>query len=171
MTEGHRISAQAASCPFRNRSLSGPWPPWGSDTFESTAAVAENPRPTARIRAPVPAWRLRLTRGKAKARFLGGDRALAITSGSHQGQAIRIDSSAVDDCLRFSDRGLNQSRNLAVRFVGAACPHARHEIVAQPMAVWFRGDEPGTPGARTVEIDADQERHSAGPLELRVQVA
>jgi hypothetical protein len=26
------------------------------------------------------------------------------------------------------------------------------------MTVWFRGDEPGTPGARTVEIDADQER-------------
>jgi hypothetical protein len=52
--------------------------------------------------------------GKAKARFLGGDRALAITSGSHHGQAIRIDSSAVHDCIRFSDRELNQSRNLAV---------------------------------------------------------
>jgi hypothetical protein len=31
--------------------------------------------------------------------FLGGDRALATTSGRHHGQAIRIDSSEVDDCL------------------------------------------------------------------------
>src|SRR5215211_3206658 len=34
-----------------------------------------------------------------RARFPGGDRAVATTSGRHHGQAIRIDSFEVDDCL------------------------------------------------------------------------
>jgi hypothetical protein len=37
--------------------------------------------------------------GTQRARFPGGDRALATTSGRHHGQAIRIDSFEVDDCL------------------------------------------------------------------------
>jgi hypothetical protein len=36
--------------------------------------------------------------GTQRARFPGGDRALATTSGRHHGQAIRIDSFEVDDC-------------------------------------------------------------------------
>jgi hypothetical protein len=39
--------------------------------------------------------------GTQRARFPGGDRALATTSGRHHGQAIRIDSFEVDDCLIF----------------------------------------------------------------------
>jgi len=39
-----------------------------------------------------------------RARFPGGDRALATTSGRHHGQAIRIDSFEVDDCGRPCDR-------------------------------------------------------------------
>jgi hypothetical protein len=35
--------------------------------------------------------------GTQRARFPGGDRALATTSGRHHGQAIRIDSFEVDD--------------------------------------------------------------------------
>jgi hypothetical protein len=130
-------AANSRIAPYADR----PRPPRGSRTFQSRASEAETPRPP-RIRAPVPAWRLRLTRGKARARFLGGDRALAITSGSHQGQAIRIDSSAVDDCLRFSDQGLNQSRRLAVRFVGAACPLARHGMALNQ---WPFGSEEMSP--------------------------
>jgi hypothetical protein len=37
--------------------------------------------------------------GTQRARFPGGDRALATTSGRHHGQAIRIDSFEVDDFL------------------------------------------------------------------------
>ena len=37
--------------------------------------------------------------GTQRARFPGGDRALATTSGRHHGQAIRIDSFEVDDSL------------------------------------------------------------------------
>jgi hypothetical protein len=42
--------------------------------------------------------------GTQGARFPGGDRALATTSGRHHGQAIRIDSFEVDDCGRPCDR-------------------------------------------------------------------
>jgi hypothetical protein len=42
--------------------------------------------------------------GTQKARFPGGDRALATTSGRHHGQAIGIDSFEVDDCGRPCDR-------------------------------------------------------------------
>jgi hypothetical protein len=44
--------------------------------------------------------------GTQRARFPGGDRALATTSGRHHGQAIRIDSFEVDDCGRRCDRPL-----------------------------------------------------------------
>ena len=42
--------------------------------------------------------------GTQRARFPGGDRALATTSGRHHVQAIRIDSFEVDDCGRPCDR-------------------------------------------------------------------
>jgi hypothetical protein len=83
-----------------------------------------------------------LDAGKSKGSVPRRRPSLAITSGSHQGQAIRIDSSAVDDCLRFSDQGLNQSRSLAVRFVGAACPIARHGMALNQ---WPFGSEEMSP--------------------------
>jgi hypothetical protein len=44
--------------------------------------------------------------GTQRARFPGGDRALATASGRHHGQAIRIDSFEVDDCGRPCHRPL-----------------------------------------------------------------
>jgi hypothetical protein len=70
--------------------------------------------------------------------FLGGDRALATTSGPHHGQAIGIESSEVDGCLRSCDRRLRQSRNLDP----FSC------LVGLRRRIVFRADVAGEPANR-----------------------
>lgn len=57
-----------STCPFTNRSLCGPRTaaPGVRPLRVKGLGNRKHPWPAARIRAPVPAWRLRLTRGKSK---------------------------------------------------------------------------------------------------------
>jgi hypothetical protein len=66
--------------------------------------------------------------GTQRARFPGGDRALATTSGRHHGQAIRIDSFEVDDCLILGPPPGSVKARRRILALRCACKHAQHPL-------------------------------------------